>query len=476
MSVAAVAAVAVTGASAAARRNRRDEADVGCRRRRKWTRDEQASGDLLPREVLGDVRSGLRVLLTPKAKTGSRFLRWGGNCTGAGACRVRVSALAAVAAQFVGPGTRPKPPPSNSAVEPAATPVTGTAALALSSWSRLAPEACWTSRARRAPQLPVQAAGRTTPPSRSRRRRSSRIARSPRRPLRKPWSTGPMRRSPIPSRGASRDLRGRCADCGRGVPGKHRVRRYAQPQVHVERPAVDGGSIPTTDEVRTAGSYSGYGYGGTGVKFLVPAGAGSVLDFTSPSSPAVTCAGGGTYYTPFTIAKATIKSDRSFTATTSQKAVVDRANATITYSVTGRFQGPPRPVRRLRPGCTEKTSCSPIRPTASARLTTNSGRRLGLARHRAEVVESGMKGRHHEKTRAPERGTVMRQRIYSAWLGSATVVLVMALAGCGGGGTPEAASSESTGRRRLRIRRSTPLTAEEHVTTLRHSQQLLARR
>lgn len=39
----------------------------------------------------------------------------------------------------------------------------------------------------------------------------------------------------------------------------------------------------------------------------------------------------------------------------------------------------------------------------------------------------------------------MRQRIYSAWLGSATVVLVMALAGCGGGGTPEAASSESTG-------------------------------
>jgi hypothetical protein len=38
----------------------------------------------------------------------------------------------------------------------------------------------------------------------------------------------------------------------------------------------------------------------------------------------------------------------------------------------------------------------------------------------------------------------MRQRIYSGWLGSAAVVLVVALAGCGGGGTPDAASSEST--------------------------------
>jgi hypothetical protein len=36
----------------------------------------------------------------------------------------------------------------------------------------------------------------------------------------------------------------------------------------------------------------------------------------------------------------------------------------------------------------------------------------------------------------------MRQRIYSGWLGSAAVVLVVALAGCGGGGTPDAASSE----------------------------------
>jgi hypothetical protein len=39
---------------------------------------------------------------------------------------------------------------------------------------------------------------------------------------------------------------------------------------------------------------------------------------------------------------------------------------------------------------------------------------------------------------------VKRQRIYSGWLSSAAVVLVVAVAGCGGGGTPDAASSEST--------------------------------
>jgi hypothetical protein len=50
-----------------------------------------------------------RVVLKAKAKKGSRFLRWGGSCKGAGSCSVRVSALAAVAAQFQG-GT--KPPPS----------------------------------------------------------------------------------------------------------------------------------------------------------------------------------------------------------------------------------------------------------------------------------------------------------------------------------------------------------------------------
>jgi hypothetical protein len=150
--------------------------------------------------------AGSRVLLTPTPRSGARFLRWGGDCTGARTCRVRVSGLAAVAAQFVGSG-KPQPPPAASAVEP--------------------------------------------------------------------------------------------------------------------------------------GGYSGRGYGGRGITFLVPAGAGSVLDFSSPTIPDVTCAGGGTYNSgiPFTISKATIRPDRSFTATASQSSVISGANARVTYSVTGRFQG-----------------------------------------------------------------------------------------------------------------------------------------
>jgi len=61
---------------------------------------------------------------------------------------------------------------------------------------------------------------------------------------------------------------------------------------------------------------------------------------TSANDVQVNCAGGGTYYTPFKILKMTIGGDGSFTAKTSQSGVVSGASATITYSVTGYFQGP----------------------------------------------------------------------------------------------------------------------------------------
>ena len=59
------------------------------------------------------------VVLTAKPRNGSRFLRWGGSCTGARTCRVRVSSLAAVAAEFVaGSKTKPKPAPQKTVAEP----------------------------------------------------------------------------------------------------------------------------------------------------------------------------------------------------------------------------------------------------------------------------------------------------------------------------------------------------------------------
>jgi hypothetical protein len=96
-------------------------------------------------------------------------------------------------------------------------------------------------------------------------------------------------------------------------------------------------SLPPATKSIEPGTYSAFP-----VTFVVPAGAGSVLNFsnTSANGVAVNCAGGGQYLTPFKILKATIKGDRSFTAKTSQSGVVGGANATITYFVTGYFQGP----------------------------------------------------------------------------------------------------------------------------------------
>ena len=60
--------------------------------------------------------AGTTVLLTPTPKSGFRFLRWGGKCAGGGACRVKVSAVSAVTAEFVH-GAKVPPPAGKSAVQ-----------------------------------------------------------------------------------------------------------------------------------------------------------------------------------------------------------------------------------------------------------------------------------------------------------------------------------------------------------------------
>ena len=100
-------------------------------------------------------------------------------------------------------------------------------------------------------------------------------------------------------------------------------------------------TLPPARKSIEPGTYSGTGRGGYAVTFLVPAGAGSVLDFSIPNGGArVECVGGGQYSTPFKILKATIKPDRSFTGTASENGVINGANAKVTYFVTGYFQGP----------------------------------------------------------------------------------------------------------------------------------------
>ena len=72
------------------------------------------AGIACPGRCTATFAAGTSVLLTPESKNGSTFLRWGGSCTGTGACTVKVSTLTAVAAQFVaGPKT---PPTTNGSV------------------------------------------------------------------------------------------------------------------------------------------------------------------------------------------------------------------------------------------------------------------------------------------------------------------------------------------------------------------------
>jgi hypothetical protein len=77
------------------------------------------AGISCPGKCSATFAAGSRVVLTQKVRSASRFLRWGGACTGTRACRVRVSGLTAVAAQFApGSNPSPSPPPPTSRVEP----------------------------------------------------------------------------------------------------------------------------------------------------------------------------------------------------------------------------------------------------------------------------------------------------------------------------------------------------------------------
>ena len=76
-------------------------------------------GIMCPGTCTATFAAGTNVVLTPQPRNGSRLLRWGGPCTGAGACTVKVSGLTAVAAQFLGgPKTQPEPNTDNYVAVP----------------------------------------------------------------------------------------------------------------------------------------------------------------------------------------------------------------------------------------------------------------------------------------------------------------------------------------------------------------------
>ena len=233
MSVAAVAAVAVTGAAGgettAAGATKPTVAVVVVGSGRVTSRP---AGISCPGKCSATFAAGSSVLLTPKAKTGSRFLRWGGDCTGAGACKVRVSALAAVAAQFVGPTNQPPPPPQNSAVEPGGYSGSGSSPTFRPGWRPERAELrdpgqlprsqlCW----RRFVLHLLQDPGGDDQAG-SLLHRQDHSERGGRR--------GQSDDHLLCHRAFPGEVCDRSGDCDRRVPRKHRLRRYAQSQVHFE--------------------------------------------------------------------------------------------------------------------------------------------------------------------------------------------------------------------------------------------------
>ncbi len=70
----------------------------------------QPTGISCPGQCTATFAAGTKVVLTPKPRNGSLFLRWGGACSGALTCTVSVSTLTVVGAQFLaGPRTPPGP-------------------------------------------------------------------------------------------------------------------------------------------------------------------------------------------------------------------------------------------------------------------------------------------------------------------------------------------------------------------------------
>ena len=120
--IAAVAATGVFGGSIAqvvgGTRRGCPEADAERRRPRQRQRYEQARGHPPSPKVRKHVpRPARGAALHPRRRPDSD-LRRGGACTGVGACRVKVAALAAVAAQFVGAKTQPQSPVQSALAEP----------------------------------------------------------------------------------------------------------------------------------------------------------------------------------------------------------------------------------------------------------------------------------------------------------------------------------------------------------------------
>jgi hypothetical protein len=283
--------------------------------------------------------AGSRVLLTPTPRGGSRFLRWGGDCTGARACRVRVSGLAAVAAQFVGLAAAPTPAPT-SAVVPGgysgqnsqngngvafSVPAGGRSVLNFS-LPRVnlvcvggggISDHIWFSKIAIKADRSFTATGSQDGVVNGVRAKSTYTARG---------------------RFEGKSANGAAAATGVFRADTAYADRTRTCTTNDQTWTATRSSAPSTGPI-VPGTYSGQNsQNGNGVTLSVPAGGGGVLNFSIPRVNLV-CVGGGGVSDQIRIEQVTIKPDRSFTATASQDGVSSGVRAKFTYVVSGSFEG-----------------------------------------------------------------------------------------------------------------------------------------
>jgi hypothetical protein len=297
------------------------------------------AGISCPGKCAAAFSAGSRVVLSPTPRRGSRFLRWGGDCSGARACRVKVSGLAAVAAQFVGSTAAPAPVPTSAVVPGGYTgqnsqngngvafsvPAGGGSVLNFS-LPRVnlicvggggVSDHIWFSKTAIKPDRSFTATGAQDGVVNGVRAKFSYTARGR---FEGKSATGAAMASGVFRADVA------YADGTRTCTTNNQTWTAAR------------SSAPSTGPI-VPGTYSGQNsQNGNGVTLSVPAGGGRVLNFSIPRVNLV-CVGGGGLSDQIRIEQVTIRPDRSFSATASQDGVSNGAKARFTYIVSGTFEG-----------------------------------------------------------------------------------------------------------------------------------------
>jgi hypothetical protein len=300
------------------------------------------AGIACPGKCSATFSPGTSVRLSANARGGSRFLRWGGNCAGTRACRVRVSGLAAVAAQFAG-GTTPKPPPAQGALAQPGS-YSGRNSQNGNGITFYVPTE---GRTILTFVLPLVSLSCTGGGGISDHLDILKI------PVRSDGSFSATAAQDGMLRGL--DVRFTYSVSGR-FEGKDNTGAATASGVHrVDIEYKDGTGRKCTSNQQTwtasrvpqaaatdaveAGGYAGRNsQNGNGISFSVPAGARSVTNFSLPLV-SLSCTGGGGTSTPLKILQMPVNADRSFTGTTSETGLLRGVPVKSTYSVTGYFEG-----------------------------------------------------------------------------------------------------------------------------------------